>query len=204
MKINWDYHIHTTFSDGQNSVDEIAKFCMEIGLQEIAITDHVRKNITYNFSDLLTEIDHAEQKYGIKIWHSAEAKILQNGQLDISDQILNKTDFIIGSIHSWPENISFEMGYKLLCESPCTIIGHVKFLNEKLIKLFIKKKKILEINNQYQLLEKELALIKKFPDLKISFGSNSHDTSQLKPAQKYFQHIANTYCHENQIWKITP
>jgi len=49
MNITWDYHIHTTFSDGKNSVDEIAKSSKKIGLLEIGITDHVRKNITYNF-----------------------------------------------------------------------------------------------------------------------------------------------------------
>src|ERR1700720_357527 len=108
MNITWDYHIHTTFSDGKNSVDEIAKFCKKLGLQEIAITDHVRKNLTYNFSDLLTDIKHAEKKYGIKIWRGAEARMLPDGQLDISDEVLKRTDFVIGSIHTWPEEVPFE------------------------------------------------------------------------------------------------
>lgn len=204
MNITWDYHIHTIFSDGQNSVDEIAKFCKELGLQEIAITDHVREKITYNFSDLINDIKQAEKKYGMKIWKGSEARILPDGKLDISDKILEATDFVIGSIHTWPKDVPFEVGYKLLSETPCTIIGHVKFLNESLIKLFIKKNKVLEINNFYRLSDEELSLIKKFPDLEISFGSNTHRLDQLKPAHDYFQYIAKAYCYKNQIWKFTP
>src|ERR1700683_4175511 len=133
MKINWDYHIHTTFSDGQNSVEEIAKCCKELGLQEIGITDHVRRKLTYNFSDLVMDIKRAEKKYHIKIWRGAEARILPDGQLDISAEVIRATDFVIGSIHTWPEEVTFEKGYNLLCETPCTLIGHVNFLNENLI-----------------------------------------------------------------------
>ncbi len=198
----FDYHIHSTFSDGENTIDEIARYCAEKNIKEIAITDHVRESLSYDFSEYLAAIEKARKQYNISIIKGIEAKILPDGKLNMPSTIIDKVGLIIGAIHGWPEDISFEKAYEFLVETNCTIIGHVKFLNPNLIGMFLKHKKVLEINNQYRLSEAELQLIKKYPQLKISFGSNAHKLTDIEAAQQYFREIAKKYCHENQIFSL--
>ena len=202
MKINWSYHIHTNYTHGENSVDAIAAYCQKLNIQEIAITEHVRSHLSYQFEKLRVDILSAMEKYDIKIFTGIEAKILPNGLLDIPTNLLSGVDMIIGSLHSWPENKSLADAYTLLAKSPATIIGHPQIVNEEIIRLFIKHKKVMEINYKYPLGDDQLALIRQFPKLRISLGTDAHKLTDIKNAQKYFQRLVEKYNFSSQLWKI--
>jgi len=202
MKINWSYHIHTNYTHGQNSVDEIAASCKDLKIQEIAITEHVRSRPTYQFEKLQTDILNAAKKYNIKIFTGIEAKILPNGLLDAPTSLLSKTDLIIGSVHEWSDNIGMMDAYMLLVKSPAMVIGHPQIVNKEIIKLFIKYKKVMEISYKYPLSDSQLSLIQQFPKLQLSLGTDAHKLADIKNARNYFNQIVDKYNFSKQLWKI--
>lgn len=200
MKINWSYHIHTDYTHGQNSVDKIAAYCKKLNIQEIAITEHIRLHPTYTFDELKEDISKAVKKYHITIFTGVETKILPNGQLDFPKNL--NVDIIIGSVHSWPKEADLGAAYELLSKSKATIIGHPKILNEEIIKMFIKHKKVLEISYKYPLIDSQFRLIQKFPQLRLSLGADAHRLLDIKKAQSYFGKLVEKYNYSNQIWRI--
>lgn len=200
--IDTDFHIHTSFVHGNNTPDEIAEYCSKLGLKKIAITEHVRKQLSYDFITLRTLIRQAAEKYNIQILTGTEAKILPDGQLDLPQTIVRNLDFIIGSVHFWPRDIDIHQAYKLLCESNCNIIGHVHYLDGELIENIISHRKILEINFKYKLSENQLKLAGNYSKLKICFGSDAHNISEIEKANRYFNNFILKYIHLSQIWTI--
>lgn len=102
-----DLHIHTTWSDGAHSVEEMIQFCLEKDYQYMAITDHSKFLRVANGlnEDRLRkqreEIERLRELYPeIKIFAGVEMDILPNGELDFDDHFLQELDFVIGAIHS--------------------------------------------------------------------------------------------------------
>ena len=102
-----DLHMHTTWSDGKQSVLEMAEAAVARGLQTICITDHsVSLGIANGLSverlrQQAAEIRAAnEQMAGrIHIWHGTEMEIKADGSLDYPDEVLAELDFVIASLH---------------------------------------------------------------------------------------------------------
>ena len=102
-----DLHMHTTASDGNASILEMARAAQARGYRYIAITDHSQ---SLKFTNGLTEerlrahcraIDEAnEQLKDFRIFKSSEVDILDDGSLDYSQEMLAELDFTICSIHS--------------------------------------------------------------------------------------------------------
>ena len=106
-KIKGDLHMHTTASDGKNSILEMADAAREIGLKYIAITDH-SKRVTManglNGERLLKQwakIDeiNAAAEDDFVILKGVECDILEAGGMDIEDEVLSQADWVIASIH---------------------------------------------------------------------------------------------------------
>jgi len=100
LKEHFDYHIHTSFSDGKNSIEECVCSAIKKGLSEIAITDHVwySSNWIKRYVEEIRKLQKCYQK--IKILIGAEAKAINlDGDVDIKDKDLEKLDFLIGSVH---------------------------------------------------------------------------------------------------------
>ena len=101
------FHIHTTHSDGNISIEQTCNYLQKMGFQYAGISDHSR-TATYagglkddDINRYLEEIDKLNQKCtGFKIFKGIESDILLDGNLDYSDHILSKFDFIIAAIHS--------------------------------------------------------------------------------------------------------
>nr|WP_312579669.1 PHP domain-containing protein [Sedimentibacter sp.] len=110
MKITSDYHIHSTYSKnnhGKSTIEEIVKTSVDIGLKEIAITDHGPKHFLYGIKkDKITEaknkVVEMRKKYPqIKILFGVEANILNlEGDIDVNDDLLNSCDIILCGYHS--------------------------------------------------------------------------------------------------------
>lgn len=101
------FHIHTTYSDGKSSIEQVCKQLMKSGLMYAGISDH-SKTASYaggmkdeDVKKYFKEIDSLNRKYsGFKIFKGIESDILLDGSLDYSDEILSGFDFIIAAIHS--------------------------------------------------------------------------------------------------------
>ncbi|MBS1956507.1 MAG: DNA polymerase/3'-5' exonuclease PolX [Cyanobacteria bacterium SZAS-4] len=99
-------HCHSTYSDGKNSIEEMALAAEAMGMNYITITDH-SPSAHYAGGVVLDqlkrqwdEIDRVQERVKIKLLKGTESDILDSGALDYPDDVLNKFDILIGSIHS--------------------------------------------------------------------------------------------------------
>ncbi len=102
-----DFHMHTTWSDGQNSVREMIEAARRRGYQYIAITDHTQSTSIANGNtpdellSELAEIEAAAREYDdIRVLKGAEVDILSDGSLDMPFEVLDRLDWIVVSIHA--------------------------------------------------------------------------------------------------------
>lgn len=127
-------HCHTTYSDGTNTVAQLAGACREAGYDWIGITDHSRAAAYAGGmqpDDLRRQWDEIDEfnatGSGITVLKGIESDILADGALDYPDDILAGFDFIIASVHSRFNLSEAEMTARFLraIESPyLSIIGH--------------------------------------------------------------------------------
>jgi len=95
-----DYHIHTTYSDGNNNPEDMIQKAIASGIREIAFTDHVWKTSDW-IDRYIEEINMLRKKYPqIKILIGVEAKALnRKGDIDASEDTIKKVDFVMGVCH---------------------------------------------------------------------------------------------------------
>jgi DNA polymerase (family 10)/putative hydrolase len=103
--LSGEWHIHTTYTDGKSSVGDYCKRAGEIGIPLIAFTEHVRKDLDYDFNAYRGDIEHARETYDLIILSGCEAKVLPDGTLDVEDSILRQVDYPIFAFHSFPEDL---------------------------------------------------------------------------------------------------
>jgi DNA polymerase (family X) len=129
-----DLQMHTTASDGKNSIEEMAEAARELGHEYIAITDHSKAVTVANGLDEkrmaahIKKIHAANQRgLAIRILAGAEVDILKDGSLDYSDELLAQLDVVVCSIHSYFNLDRATMTERMLAaiENPYTqIIAH--------------------------------------------------------------------------------
>ncbi|PFG05465.1 DNA polymerase/3'-5' exonuclease PolX [Bacillus sp. es.034] len=105
--IKGDLHMHSTWSDGAYSIEEMVEACRAKGYQYMAITDHsqylrVANGLTpERLVKQINEIKELNKKYDdIEILSGIEMDILPDGTLDYDDDLLKRVDLVIASIHS--------------------------------------------------------------------------------------------------------
>ena len=104
-----DLQTQTDWTDGSDSIEEMAKAALGQGLKYIAITDHTKRLAMAHGLDekkirrQWVEIDRVQRKLGqkIKILKGTECDILKDGSLDLPDEILVKLDIVGVSVHSY-------------------------------------------------------------------------------------------------------
>jgi len=106
-ELKGDLQVQTNWTDGNNSIKEMALEAKKYGLQYIVITDHTRTLAMtggLKENDLIEqgkEIDKVNREInGIKIFKGAEVNILKDGSLDINDETLSKLDVVGIAVHS--------------------------------------------------------------------------------------------------------
>jgi DNA polymerase (family X) len=102
-----DLHMHTTWSDGKHSVEEMAREALRLGREYIAIADHsqslgVARGLTLErLEEQRREIAAVDEALpGIRLLSSVELDILSDGSLDYPDEVLARFDFVTASLHS--------------------------------------------------------------------------------------------------------
>lgn len=106
--IRGDLQMHSTWSDGKASVEEMARACLDRGYAYFALTDHSQamamvQGLTPERArqqwEEIAEVQ--EQVPEIRILRSAEVDILKDGSLDLPDEILEELDVVVVSVHSF-------------------------------------------------------------------------------------------------------
>jgi DNA polymerase (family 10) len=102
-----DVQVQTNWTDGDNSIEEMAQEAKRLGLEYIAITDHTKSLAMTGGSDekkllrQMNEIDALNRRLkDIRILKGAEVNIMKDGSLDISDEVLSRLDVVGVSVHS--------------------------------------------------------------------------------------------------------
>jgi len=133
--IRGDVHMHTTETDGSNSIREMAQAALARGYAYIAITDHSKNLAMTNGMDdrralahikRIREVDK-EMEGSIRVFPGIEVDILGDGALDLADETLAQMDVIVASVHTLFNQPPEEMTARILraLENPYTrILGH--------------------------------------------------------------------------------
>ncbi len=200
--IKGDLQMHSDWSDGAHSIEEMAEAAKKMGHEYIAITDHTGELRIAGGMDEKTmlkqmaEISRIDKSLkGIRILKGAEVNIRKDGTLDIPDKILAKLDIVLASVHS-----NFKMSRQAMTDRICramqnpyvNIIAHptARVIQRRegyqvdLEKLFVCAKQtgtVLEINSYPDRLDLNDTHIKKAVEagVRLSIGTDSHSKNQL-------------------------
>ena len=132
--IRGDVHMHTVETDGRNTIEEMAEAARERGYSYMAITDHSKNLAFANGLDDKRAEQHIKRVRetgkkieGIRVFAGIEVDILADGQLDLSDSVLEQMDIVIASVHSYFQQEPRQMTDRLLraLDNPhVSLIGH--------------------------------------------------------------------------------
>jgi DNA polymerase (family 10) len=196
------FHIHTTFSDGRNSVLEMLSAARDRGWEYAGLSDH-SKNAFYARG--LTEEDlkrqHAEiraqekEVAPMRVFRGTEADILNDGAIDYDAKTLAKFDFVVASVHSRFGMDQDEMTTRLLraLDNPfVTFLGHLTgrlllsragytFDFDKILDRAADRGVMIEINGSPRRLELDWRQIKRAVDrgIVLSIHPDAHSIREL-------------------------
>jgi DNA polymerase (family 10) len=129
-----DLHMHTTASDGRDTLEDMAAGAARLGLRYIAITDHTKALAMANGLDEARALAHAAtiralngRFDGLSLLAGIECDILADGRMDLSDDCLAQLDFVIASVHSHFSQDESEMTDRVLRALDCPwvdVLGH--------------------------------------------------------------------------------
>jgi DNA polymerase (family X) len=132
--IRGDLQMHTTASDGKNSIEEMARAAKDLGYEYISLTDHSKAVTVANGLDEKRTLEQIKKIHaanaknlGIRLFASSEVDVLKNGRLDLDDDVLAQLDIVLVSIHSYMNLERAEMTDRLLAaiENPfAQIVAH--------------------------------------------------------------------------------
>jgi DNA polymerase (family X) len=133
--IRGTFHCHTNYSDGANTIVEMADAARALGWEYLGLADHSKAAAYANGLDETRvrkqqkEIDKVNQNYtGFRILKGIEVDILANGDLDFSDATLSTFDYVVASVHSGFKMSEADMTKRILKavrNKHVTMIGHL-------------------------------------------------------------------------------
>src|SRR5437660_12325443 len=197
-----DLQMHSTASDGKNSIEVMAEAAKELGHQYIAITDHSKAVTVANGLDEKRLTAHIKKIHsandtglGIRVLAGSEVDILKNGSLDYSDEILAQLDVVVCSVHSYFNLDRAAMTERMLAaiENPYTqIIAHptgrlllrrdpIDYHMEKVLEACAKNGVAMECNSYPDRLDLKDVYLRmcKERGVKVVISTDSHNTGNL-------------------------
>jgi DNA polymerase (family 10) len=198
-----EVHMHTVETDGKCTIDEMAAAAKERGYKYIAITDHSKNLAFANGLDDKRAVQHIarihaanEQTDGITIMAGIEVDILADGELDLSDSVLEQMDVVVASVHSAFNQEAQQMTDRLLralSNKNVSILGHptgrlllrrdaYPFDMDAVLKTALKNKVAMELNaypDRLDLNDVHLRMARE-RGVKIVINTDAHHTSHFE------------------------
>ncbi len=199
-----DFHMHTTWSDGDDSLEAMIASAAARGYEYHSISDHSQGRGRFGLTperirEQRTEIEQLGKRYGIRTLCSSEVDILPDGRLDYDDDLLAELDIVVGSVHSATHQTREEMTARLIraCENPyLTIVGHptgrrfdasagYEFDYDAVFAAAARTGTALEIDGQSNRLDLPAPLVRKAKSFGVTFtaDSDAHRTGDLAHAE---------------------
>jgi DNA polymerase (family 10) len=205
-EIKGDLHVHSRWSDGTSSIEEIAKASQKRGYQYVAICDHSKSlRIAHGLDESrlmkqIEEIDQINEKLeekfrNFRVLKGTEVDILSDGGLDLSDKVLEKLDLVVGAIHSGFKQEKGRMTKRILraLENPLIhILAHpsgrllgardpYEVEMDELMETAEKFGKALEINAYFERLDLDDIHCRKAKEMgiRVAIGTDSHHLDQM-------------------------
>ena len=226
--IRGDVHMHTTATDGRNTIREMAEAAAARGYEYMAITDHT-KNLAMTFGlDDAEALEHikrirdadAEMEGRIRIFPGIEVDILSDGALDLSNEVLAQMEVVIASVHSLFNMPEQEMTDRVLraIENPYVrILGHPtgRLLLRRegfQINLPMVLRRAAELgvaveHNAYpdrlDLCDRDLRLAKEM-GCKIVINTDSHHTSHMEKMRYGVQQLRRAWLQKEDVLNTLP
>ena len=196
-----DFHMHTTYSDGDDTLEAMIAAAAARGYEYHAISDHSQgrgRRFGMDPASLLRqkeEIRTLSERYGIATLQASEVDILPDGSLDYGDEVLAQLDLVVASVHSATNQSRAEMTARLIraCENRyATIIGHptgrrfdgspgYEFDYDAVFAAAARTGTALEIDGQAARLDLPAALARRGKSFGVTFSldSDAHRTGDL-------------------------
>jgi len=227
--IKGDFHCHTNWDGGENSILEMAEKAISLGYEYIGISDHTQSLKIENGLDekrlreQRKEIDSINAdfiKKGInfKVLQGSEVDILKDGSLDINDETLKTLDYVSVSIHS-----NFKVGKREMTQRIIKALEHplVKILNhptgmilgkrgeyevnlEQVMKAAKENGVALEMNSYRSDLSAQMAKMAKEMGIMITIGSDAHAKNELPDMQFGVYQARRAWLGKKDILNATP
>ena len=200
--IRGDLHVHSNYSDGKRSIEQMAAGAMALGYEYMAVTDHSKSSVIAGglsrkeLTTQMKEIDAINKKLkGFRVLKGVEVDILGNGSLDLEDDLLEELDIVVASIHSRFGMKKEEMTERLIKAMEnrnVDIIGHptgrlldrrepYEINMEELIEAAAATGTALELNASPNRLDLNAShcRVAVSKGVKIAINTDSHDTDQF-------------------------
>jgi DNA polymerase (family 10) len=198
-----EVHMHTVETDGKCTIDEMAAAAKERGYKYIAITDHSKNLAFANGLDDKRAVEHIariravnEQIKGITVMAGIEVDILADGELDLSDSVLEQMDVVVASVHSAFNQEAQQMTARLLRaigNKNVSILGHptgrlllrrdaYPFDMDAVLKAALKNKVAMELNaypDRLDLNDVHLRMARE-RGVKIVINTDAHHTTHFE------------------------
>lgn len=218
--IRGDLQMHTDFSDGRNSLREMAEKAESSGLEYILITDHGKSLEIANGIDeeALTQqaenIDKLNEELEIEILKGVEANITKKG-VDVSKEKMKELDLVVASLHDKIESPT-EKIVEVFRDYPVDIFAHPlnrkinsrKGLDidlDKIVEVASEENVALEINSQPERLDLPWREVKEYrEDVKFVVSTDAHSTSELEHMHLGIAQARRGWCTRENILNTRP
>jgi len=190
-----EWHIHTNYTDGKDSVFDLCGKALELRIPLVAFTEHVSRQLRYDFNKFQSDIEKAREEYpGLIILSGLEAKVLADATLNVDEELLSLVDYPVFAFHSFPKDLQVYVDClkTVLKDSRINAWAHPGLFLRKMgltlsqreiseiFEMMKKEKVLLEVNEKYNLPEKEWIETALRNEIKIVKGNDIHSLKDLE------------------------
>ncbi|WP_457663037.1 PHP domain-containing protein [Sinorhizobium medicae] len=208
-RLNVELQVHTSWTDGQATALEILQTAKERGLAALAFTEHVREDTTW-FPRFRDEVFSAARGFDdISVYVGCETKAMdEDGRLDVSQDILDRCDIVLGVVHRLPDGrggyldfkqlsyeetaeLEFRLSMGMVKNAPIDVLAHPGGMSLRrhgrfpeacfrdMMTATLERQIAIEINSSYLVdMPAFLALCEEVNPF-VSIGSDAHRLSEL-------------------------
>ncbi|QKQ98644.1 DNA polymerase/3'-5' exonuclease PolX [Candidatus Nanohaloarchaea archaeon] len=214
-EVKGDLQMHSKYSDGRDSIEELAEKAEELGHEYILITDHGPSLQIANgleedeIDEQREEIKEINEKYDVEVLHGIEANITDEG-LDVSKEACGEFDLVVVAMHNPTENPTEDLIW-VMEDYPVDIIAHPqnRKINERepldldldrVVEKASEEDVALEINSQPARLDLDWANVKEYRDkVKYVISTDAHSTSEMELLHLGVSQARRGWCEKENI-----